>query len=112
MLRTTLQLLKDYSGVSSRSRPAHLVSDLAAQSSALDNSAQPSLGRSGGGEEQAEAGGQKADLSAMIATMQGVSLDEELTLAAVQNFRRGPRQQTAAAWGETTCGNASYGPEG
>ena len=93
-LRTTLQLLKDYGGVSRRSRAAHLVSDLAAHSSALDNSAQPPLGRSGGGEEQSEAGGeQEADLFAMIATMQGVGLDAELILAAVLNFRRGPRQQ-------------------
>ena len=73
--------------MSSRSRAAHLFSDLAAQSSALDIGAHPLLGRSGRGLEQSEARGeQEADLSAMIATMQGVGLDAELILAAVQNF--------------------------
>ena len=93
-LRTTLQFLKDYGGVSSLSRADYLVSDLAAHSGALDNSAQPSLGRSGAGEEQSEAAGeQAADRPVMIASMQGVGLDAKLILAAVQNFRRGPRQQ-------------------
>ena len=37
-LRTTLQFLKDYGGVSSRPRAAHLVGDLASHRSAQDNS--------------------------------------------------------------------------